>query len=323
MEITYRGPLHKMVDTAVGHTLFFQNRPSSKTDEKIESLREYHTYFEKNFGGKELKIETRLEGVTLSGYHLSAKAYRKTREGKAPLSEVLENQQIIDKAPRKLAHPKTVILTMGAGQLFEGFTEYFINYLDRGFDVISFNYNGHGLSEGIPTERGLYENAQDVYLFAVNRLNISENQLVGAGFSLGGATILSLVEVNPSIPLILDRTFSSMENVLTRYAPKGLKWMAKGLSNRYLAFNSIKRIEKAAGPLLIMRADKDEVLPKDCPLKLYERKLQTMRPGQKVTFLDVSGYHNFAVDQAVWVHNPDDQKAFDKALTYLDIIDRI
>lgn len=81
------------------------------------------------------------------------------------------------------------------------------------FGVMMFDYRGFGLSEGEPTEEGMYADARSCVNWLKSK-GLKSEQLVIYGFSLGSAAACELsakpVELTPSA-LILEAPFASAE----------------------------------------------------------------------------------------------------------------
>jgi fermentation-respiration switch protein FrsA (DUF1100 family) len=81
-----------------------------------------------------------------------------------------------------------------------------------GCNVFAFDYRGYGKSQGSPSEKGLYKDAQAAFTYVITR-GISPSQIIGYGESLGGAVIVDLARAYPIRALILESTFSSASDM--------------------------------------------------------------------------------------------------------------
>ncbi|MFQ5691117.1 MAG: alpha/beta hydrolase [Gemmatimonadota bacterium] len=66
-----------------------------------------------------------------------------------------------------------------------------------GFDVLLPDYRGYGLSEGKPSELGLYRDAEAAYVYALRRSGGSAETLLVVGNSLGSAVAAELAARRP------------------------------------------------------------------------------------------------------------------------------
>lgn len=83
-----------------------------------------------------------------------------------------------------------------------------------GFNVFIYDYQGYGMSEGEPTEAGIYSDATAAYQF-VRSKGFTENAIINYGYSLGGApaTYLAAYVFTPKVH-ILESTFASAQTLV-------------------------------------------------------------------------------------------------------------
>lgn len=124
--------------------------------------------------------------------------------------------------------------------------------------VILADYRGYGKSEGSPTEKGTYIDAQAFYNYAIKKTSISN--LFIHGRSLGGAVAVYLASIKKSAGLILESTLTTAEEVF------GIP--EKDLGAKY---RSIDIIDKINAPTLIIHGVKDDIVPFWMGEKLYEK----------------------------------------------------
>ena len=61
---------------------------------------------------------------------------------------------------------------------------------DAGFNVFAYDYRGYGLSEGKPSEKNSYEDAETAYNYLTNELKNAPEKIIIFGRSLGGAVAM-------------------------------------------------------------------------------------------------------------------------------------
>lgn len=146
-------------------------------------------------------------------------------------------------------------------------------------NVLLFDYRGYGKSKGSPSERGLYKDVSAAYCYLLKR-GIEPGRIIGYGESLGGAVIIDLALSHKLGGLILDSTFSSIEDVIKLRYPL--------IPSRVFSskFNSVYKIKSIIPPKLIIHSIDDEIIPFRLGKKLYE-----VSPEPK-DFLQVRGGHN-------------------------------
>lgn len=151
--------------------------------------------------------------------------------------------------------------------------------IKEGFNLFVFDYRGYGISEGSPSQKGVYNDA----IAAISKgIELHQNQglFVVYGQSLGGAISLrALADMDQSkIDLIVqDSTFSSYKSigfdVLKRswftYIFSPLAFLL--VSDEYA---SDKIISKITPPTLVVVSKKDQIVPKKFGKEIY-RKLRT------------------------------------------------
>jgi abhydrolase domain-containing protein 17 len=122
----------------------------------------------------------------------------------------------------------------------------------QGWNVISYDYNGYGLSQGKATQQHVYDDIQAVYADATQRLRIPAKHLVLAAHSLGTGPTIDLAGKKPAQAVVLISPYLSI------YSTK-LPW---GLRPFPLdPFNNTTRIKKIHTPLLIAHGTRDAVIP--------------------------------------------------------------
>jgi fermentation-respiration switch protein FrsA (DUF1100 family) len=160
-----------------------------------------------------------------------------------------------------------------------------------GLSLFAFDYRGYGESEGLPTESGLYRDADAAYRYLRDTLEVPPERLVIFGHSLGSAVAVELASRVPAAGLVLDGALTSVREraqELFPYAP--VRWIA---ASRFL---SIDRVGALGLPKLFLHARDDEVIPFRHGRKLFEAAAGPKR------FVELRGGHGdaFEVDSAAY-----------------------
>jgi fermentation-respiration switch protein FrsA (DUF1100 family) len=160
-----------------------------------------------------------------------------------------------------------------------------------GLSLFAFDYRGYGESEGVPTEEGLYRDADAAYHYLRDTLGVPPERIVLFGHSLGSAVAIELASRVPAAGLIVDGALTSVverAQELFPYAP--VRWIA---ASRYL---SIDRVGRMTLPKLFLHAREDEVIPLGHGRRLYEAAAPPKR------FVELRGTHGdtFEVDSAAY-----------------------
>lgn len=142
---------------------------------------------------------------------------------------------------------------------------------DLGLGVFILDYRGYGLSEGSPSEQGLYEDAQAAWAYLISREDINPERIAIFGRSLGGAVAVDLATRVPCWRLILESTFTSTADMALQILP--FPPLARLMTER---FDSAGKIGNVRAPLLQFHGTRDEIVP----FKLGQKLFQAV-PGPK------------------------------------------
>ncbi len=133
-----------------------------------------------------------------------------------------------------------------------------------GVHVLLLDYRGYGLSEGQPSEAGVYRDARAALAHLQETRGIPGERIVVFGRSLGGAVAVDLAQERELAGVILESTFTSLPELARTIAwPVGRLLVRSG-------FDSIGKISRVRAPLLFFHGDRDEVVPYDLGRRLYE-----------------------------------------------------
>ncbi len=90
--------------------------------------------------------------------------------------------------------------------------------------VFAYDYRGYGRSEGKPSVEGAIQDAQAAREKLCELADLKSDQIVLMGESLGGAISVQLAAASPAKALILQSTFSSLQEVAKIHYPR-LSWL--------------------------------------------------------------------------------------------------
>jgi len=150
---------------------------------------------------------------------------------------------------------------------------------DLGCNTFIIDYRGFGRSRGKPSEGGLYSDIQAAYDYLLSR-NISPEQIIGYGESIGGAVIIDLASKKKLKALIVDSTLTSAKDMAKLVFPFLPSWI---FASR---LDSISKIKSVTIPKLMIHSINDEIIPFKLGKKLFE---EAPLPKE---FLEVHGGHN-------------------------------
>lgn len=131
-----------------------------------------------------------------------------------------------------------------------------------GSAVLMLDYRGYGKSEGRPTEKGLYADAEAGYQHLLGA-GYPPERIVVHGESLGTAVAVDLATRRPCAGVVLEAPFPSARAVASRILPFLGPLVVSGLDSR-------RKIRQLRAPLLVLHGDRDEVLPFDLGRALFE-----------------------------------------------------
>ncbi|MGW8272982.1 MAG: alpha/beta hydrolase, partial [Thermodesulfovibrionales bacterium] len=147
--------------------------------------------------------------------------------------------------------------------------------------VMIFDYRGYGRSEGVPSERGTYLDAEAAWTYLARDRGVRPETVVVFGRSLGGAVAAHLALDHSAAALIVESAFTSVPDLgadLFPYLPVRLICRF-----RYPTAEFVKRIPI---PKLFIHSPDDEVIP-----YRYGERLLAIGAEPK-EFLRISGGHN-------------------------------
>lgn len=161
-------------------------------------------------------------------------------------------------------------------------TEKIKFFYDLGLDVMIFDYRGYGKSEGRPSEKGIYLDAQGAWDYLQSRGDVNMNNVLFYGESLGGAVVIDLALNRKTSLLVADSTFTRAEDMRKIYYPFVPPFFLG------LAFNSLDKVRRLNVPKLFIHSPGDEIVPFGVGRKLFDAAAQPKE------FLKIHGGHNEA-----------------------------
>jgi fermentation-respiration switch protein FrsA (DUF1100 family) len=133
--------------------------------------------------------------------------------------------------------------------------------VQAGSSVLLLDYRGYGRSEGSPSEKGLYRDAEAAYDWIAAQ-GYGPEQIVIHGESLGTAVAAYLATQRKSRGLILEAPFTSARAVAGRVFPLIGPMLIWG-------YNTKARIKDVHVPVFMIHGDRDEVIAYEFGQELY------------------------------------------------------
>jgi fermentation-respiration switch protein FrsA (DUF1100 family) len=149
-----------------------------------------------------------------------------------------------------------------------------------GVSSLMFDYRGYGKSEGRPSEKGLYQDAEAAFKWLTGTMGVDPGNIILYGHSLGSAVSvdLALAKGMSASGMVLENPFTSAADVArTIYfgLPVGLVMSVK--------LDNIGRIGEVKMPILVIHGVSDTVIPFKMGKELFDAA-----PEPK-TFLPIAG----------------------------------
>lgn len=156
-------------------------------------------------------------------------------------------------------------------------------------NVFIIDYRGYGLSEGNPSETGIYRDAQAAYDFLMQEKGLAPEDIIIWGKSLGGAVAVDLASKNHASCLIAESTFTRAKDMTAElFGPIPL-WIFSSIR-----LSSVDKISSIKMPKLVIHGKADEVVPFKLGKSLYEAAA-----GEK-RFVEFSDAHHNDVYLIQW-----------------------
>ena len=157
-----------------------------------------------------------------------------------------------------------------------------INILNElGLNCFIFDYRGYGSSEGKPSEKGTYLDAESAWNWLRQTQKIDPDKIILFGRSLGGSIAANLADNVNARGLIIESAFTSYVDIGKKFYP----YMPVRLFAAF-SYNTIDYIDQVTCPVMIIHSRGDEVIPFEFGLQLYDAASE---PKQ---FMEIFGSHN-------------------------------
>lgn len=160
------------------------------------------------------------------------------------------------------------------------------------FNVLVFDYNGYGLSEGDPSEGAFYEAARQAYYFLLNNTDAQAPYIVLYGEGIGASVALQLCAQGIAAgAIILDNPVYSIKQLVDDLHP----FMPTGLYGKFrqgtIPFNTAYYLNRSSTPKLFLVCEAHMHTPTWHSLQLYKEVLGPRHklhrfPGDEDAMLD-------------------------------------
>ncbi len=138
-----------------------------------------------------------------------------------------------------------------------------LSKLDLNYLIVA--YRGFSGNKGSPSEQGLYKDARAAKYW-LNLNNISDQNIIVYGESLGTAVAIDLAKDHKFAGIILESPFTSMLKLSRKY----YAWLPTGLLLKD-KYETDKKINKVFSPILFLHGRKDKIVPFEMGENLFKK----------------------------------------------------
>ncbi len=160
-------------------------------------------------------------------------------------------------------------------------------YHDLGFSVFIFDYRGYGKSEGRPTEKGTYLDAEAAWKFLIEKKGVRPQEIIFVGRSLGAAIAADLAVKHPPRALIIESGFTSLPDIASELYPR----FPIRVFLRY-RYDTLGKLQKIKCPVFVIHSRDDQLVRFKHGEKLFAAA------NEPKTFLEITGPHNEGYQQS-------------------------
>jgi len=159
---------------------------------------------------------------------------------------------------------KTILFLHGNAGSLENRIHKINHFKDMNVNFLLVAWRGFSGNKGVPTEKGLYEDAQSAVRWLKSK-GVRENNIIVYGESLGTGVATEIAQNKNFAGVILESPFTSMIDAgKDKYSYLPVRLLLK---DRY---ESNKKIKNINSPILIMHGKVDNIVPFHMGKKMYE-----------------------------------------------------
>jgi pimeloyl-ACP methyl ester carboxylesterase len=171
----------------------------------------------------------------------------------------------------------TIIYFHGNADNMQRWGNYAVDFTSLGYTVLMIDFSGYGKSSGSPSEKVLYQNAEDTWQWALHHLP-SKNFII-YGRSLGTAVAAQLATKHKPQQLILETPFYQfVQDRLKILFPFGLEY----------TFPNYQYLEKVDCPISIFQGTEDKIVT----LKSAEKLRPLLEDDDNFVIIEGGGHKN-------------------------------
>lgn len=166
-------------------------------------------------------------------------------------------------------HRAVVLYCHGQGENISTMQEAYAFMEQRGIGFFAIDYSGHGKSSGKPHEKKIYANIEASIEYLKNEKNITKENIIIWGRSMGGAIAAEAATRHKFLATIIESSFTNLKDAALSIARKQGETFSLfrkiiftfasllPLSQNFDTYSKIKNIKS---PLLIIHSKQDELI---------------------------------------------------------------
>lgn len=122
-----------------------------------------------------------------------------------------------------------------------------------GVALLILDYRGYGESEGSPSERGLYADADAAWTYLAARAEVDASRIAVYGRSIGSVPALHVATTRPVRALVLESPFTTAADMARVHYPVLPPFVVR------LSMNNLERAARLIAPLLVLHGTEDQI----------------------------------------------------------------
>ena len=164
--------------------------------------------------------------------------------------------------------PRIAILFHGNAENLGSFLQFQYWLSSLGYTSYSVEYRGYsGRNSGWPSEQGFYDDASAAYEFIVNKENITAQDMIALGSSIGSGVAAYLAQKYDIGTLVLLAPYTSLKDLVSEITL--FRYLAPFLKYTFPVKEYIKNLESTC--VIAAHGKRDGTIPFSHSLKLKER----------------------------------------------------
>jgi pimeloyl-ACP methyl ester carboxylesterase len=188
----------------------------------------------------------------------------------------------------------TVLYSHGNGENIEISQKFVAQFIDRGYNVLMWDYPGYGLStDELAGQKNILANAESVYQWLSTRKDAGN--IVFYGYSLGSGFAVYLANKHPGHKVLLEAAYDSLTSVAQDHYPM----FPAELILKY-QMPSIEWVKGIPTKIYMVHGTEDRVIPIDHP-----EALAKAAPNASLTIIKALGHNglSYTAQYAKWLTN--------------------